>query len=420
MRRLLPLLGALVSGLALTPGALANHPARPRSAHSSLQAALNQDMARIGGASGALVVDLTTGQTLFSDQAGTGRLPASVEKIYTTSTVLLRFGPSATLTTSVLEGKGWLGKNRVWHGSLYIRGGGDPTFGSADFIRSNYGGAGANVQSLAAGVRRFGIRGVVGQVLGDESYFDSLRGTSASDFQFDPDMEGALSALAFDRGLSGSSDVHHPALYAAQQLISALPAAGVKASAHAGAGTTPDGAQPVAAVPSPPISQLIAMTNTPSDNFFAEMLIKGLGARFGAGGSTAAGAGVVTALLSRRFGIHPKVVDGSGLSYADSTSPSQVLSVLAKLRFNHSFWSSLAVGGETGTLSDEMKGTPAQGNCRGKTGTLSSVANLAGYCHARDGHTVAFAVLANSVSDPTYVHSVEANQFAVALADYDG
>jgi D-alanyl-D-alanine carboxypeptidase/D-alanyl-D-alanine-endopeptidase (penicillin-binding protein 4) len=377
-------------------------------------------MANIGGTSSALVIDLTTGRTLFSDQADTGRLPASVEKIYTTSTVLLRFGPSATFTTGVLEGKGWLGNKGVWHGTLYIRGGGDPTFGSAGFIQSTYGGAGASIQALAAGVRRFGIHGVVGRILGDESYFDSLRGTSESSFQFDPYMEGALSALAFDRGLSGSSYVYHPALYAAQQLIAALPAAGVKVSAQAGSGVTPGGAQPVAAVQSPPISRLIAMTNTPSDNFFAEMLLKGLGARFGAGGSTAAGAGVVTALLSRRFGIHPKLVDGSGLSYADATSPRQVVTVLTKLRFNHSFWSSLAVGGETGTLSDEMNGTPAQGNCRGKTGTLSSVANLVGYCHARDGHTLAFAVLANSVSDTAYTHSVEGNRFAATLAGYDG
>jgi len=332
MRRLLPALGALLAVLSASPGAQAQHRARPRSAQSTLQASLSQDMGSIGGASSALVVDLTTGQTLFSDQADTGRLPASVEKIYTTSTALLRFGPSSTLTTSVLEGKGWLGKQGIWHGTLYIRGGGDPTFGSAGFIQYMYGGDGTSIQSLAAGVRRFGIHGVLGRVLGDQSYFDSLRGTSESGFQFDPYMEGALSALAFDRGLSGSSYIAHPAVYAAQQLISALPAAGVKVSAQAGSGVTPQGAQPVAAVQSPPISRLIAMTNAPSDNFFAEMLLKGLGARFGAGGSTASGAGVVIGLLSRRFGIHPKLVDGSGLSYADSTSPSQVVTVLTKLR----------------------------------------------------------------------------------------
>jgi D-alanyl-D-alanine carboxypeptidase len=67
-----------------------------------------------------------------------------------------------------------------------------------------------------------------------------------------------------------------------------------------------------------------------------------------------------------------------------------------------------------------MNGTVAQGNCRGKTGTLHDVANLAGYCRARDGHTLAFAFLINSISDATHVHSVEANRMAVALASYAG
>jgi D-alanyl-D-alanine carboxypeptidase/D-alanyl-D-alanine-endopeptidase (penicillin-binding protein 4) len=150
------------------------------------------------------------------------------------------------------------------------------------------------------------------------------------------------------------------------------------------------------------------------------MLLKGLGARFGAGGSTAAGVGVVLAVLRNRFGIHPRMADGSGLSYADSTSPAQVVRVLTSMRGNPAFWNSLAVGGESGTLSDEMRGTRAQGNCRGKTGTLRDVANLVGYCRARDGHMLVFAFLANSISDPSYVHSVEGNQMAPALANYNG
>ena len=86
---------------------------------------------------------------------------------------------------------------------------------------------------------------------------------------------------------------------------------------------------------------------------------------------------------------------------------------------NTGFVDSLAVGGETGTLAHEMNGTSAQGNCRGKTGTLHDVANLAGYCLAQDGHTLAFAFMANRIGNPDYVHRVEASM-AVALAKYDG
>jgi D-alanyl-D-alanine carboxypeptidase/D-alanyl-D-alanine-endopeptidase (penicillin-binding protein 4) len=44
-----------------------------------------------------------------------------------------------------------------------------------------------------------------------------------------------------------------------------------------------------------------------------------------------------------------------------------------------------------------MCGTPASGNCRGKTGTLPGVSALSGYCRARNGHTIAFSILMNGV-----------------------
>ncbi len=68
----------------------------------TLTRALTKGIKQAGKDTGAYVVDLTTGRTLFSDRADTGRLPASVEKLYTTSTVLLRFGPDANLLTRVL------------------------------------------------------------------------------------------------------------------------------------------------------------------------------------------------------------------------------------------------------------------------------------------------------------------------------
>ncbi len=170
---------------------------------------------------------------------------------------------------------------------------------------------------------------------------------------------------------------------------------------------------------SPPIAELIALTNTPSDNYLAETLLKDIGARLGGAGTTSAGAAVVRAELLSKFDIKPRLNDGSGLSRYDSTSPLQVVTVLQAMANNSAFVDSLAVGGETGTLQDEMNNTIGQGNCRGKTGTLHDVANLAGYCHARDGHTLAFAFLANRIGSPDYVHQVEAGM-AVTLAGYDG
>jgi D-alanyl-D-alanine carboxypeptidase len=96
-----------------------------------------------------------------------------------------------------------------------------------------------------------------------------------------------------------------------------------------------------------------------------------------------------------------------------------VVTLLRDLSGNTTFVNSLAIAGETGTLTDEMRGTRAQGNCEGKTGTLTDVASLVGYCTARDGHSLAFAFLLNRLSNPDTGHAVEA-KMAVALANYTG
>ena len=164
------------------------------------------------------------------------------------------------------------------------------------------------------------------------------------------------------------------------------------------AGRTPAGATTLATVSSPPISTLIKLTNTPSDNFFAETLLKDLGARVGAGGTTPDGAAVVRATIARRFDLRPRLVDGSGLSYVDRTSPAQVVSLLSQQRHDVPFRDSLAVLGRTGTLLYEDAGTYAAGRCRGKTGTLTGVTALSGYCTARSGNVYTFSILMNGVN----------------------
>jgi serine-type D-Ala-D-Ala carboxypeptidase/endopeptidase (penicillin-binding protein 4) len=409
-------IGALLAGAPAAAGAAPGGPVR------SLSRSLNGAIGPARRTSGAYVVDLSTGRTLFSSAAGTGRYPASVEKLYTTSTALLRFGRDARLSTSVL-GVGSFDAAGAWHGTLYLKGGGDPTFGSRSFDRFAYG-TGATIQQLVGNlIRATGITSIDGAIVGDESHFDSLRGTAPYGFQASTDVEGLLSALSYDRGLAneqGTAFQSRPALFAAQQFASALSAAGVKVSSGTRiySSPTPAGAQVLASVHSPRMLTLIRLTNTPSDNFFAEMLLKGIGASFGSAGTTAAGAAVVRSQMATSFKIDPKLDDGSGLSRADLTSPRQVVTLLRAMASNADFTSSLAVAGETGTLTYGLQGTAAQGRCRGKTGTLTNVANLVGYCTARNGHTLAFAFLMNSV-DPTTGHALE-DRMAVNLAKYDG
>ena len=244
--------------------------------------------------------------------------------------------------------------------------------------------------------------------MADETMFDSDRGTPATGNRPSIDVEGELSALSFNRGWANSIGTvyfKHPAVNAGQQLVTALKAAGIRVPRHikVTAGRTPQSATTMAGVHSPTMAALVSLTNTPSDNFFAETLVKDLGARFGTGGTTAAGAAVVRAQIASSLNIRPRLNDGSGLSRSDLTTPVQVVTLLENMASNSVFTSSLAVAGETGTLEHEMRGTMAQGRCRGKTGTLHDVSNVVGYCQAEDGHTLAYALMMNGIV-PDYAH----------------
>jgi D-alanyl-D-alanine carboxypeptidase/D-alanyl-D-alanine-endopeptidase (penicillin-binding protein 4) len=370
----------------------------------TLQAKLTHEMRRAGTFSGVYVRDLDSGRTLFESKPDVARVPASVEKLYTTSAALLRFGPDATLKTTIAGG-GFMDPDGVWRGNLYIHGGGDPTLDRED------------LQTLAADLAATGIIRVDGSVLGDETRFDALRGSYDSGGAYDRDMGGVLSALTLARGFAKDGQ---PAAQAAGQLAKVLRGEGIRVEGRSGVGTRPADATELAAVDSPPMRDLIRMTNVPSDNFIAETLVKGLGAQFGGAGTTAAGVAVVRSTLVS-FGVHPRIVDGSGLSRADRTTPREVVRLLETMHHQEiagSFEASLAVAGRTGTIRKRMRGTPAQDRCKAKTGTLIGVSSLAGVCTAVGGHTIAFAMLMNRAG-VSRAHSVQ-DRIATAIARYDG
>jgi serine-type D-Ala-D-Ala carboxypeptidase/endopeptidase (penicillin-binding protein 4) len=420
-RQVARLAGAIA--LLAAPAAAYGQTPQQKSPQQNLTNALNGAVNAAGSSTGVYVVDLNTGATLYRYKAGTPRLPASVEKLYTTSTALMLLGPNATLTTRVL-GVGYLDGSGTWHGTLYLKGGGDPTFGSAAFDRSNYG-TGATIQRLVANLRASGIKALQGRIVGDGSYFDPRRGTPATAFAPSIEVEGVLDGLSFDRGwLTSDGTVYQarPTLYAAQRFAAALSNAGVHLPARlsTSTGSAPAQATQLAVVDSPSLARLIQLTNAPSDNYFAETLLKDLGARFGGSGTTAAGAGVVRSEVASAFGISPRLNDGSGLSYFDRTSPIHVVTLLQHMASTGAFVNSLSVAGETGTLQMVDSNTIARGRCRGKTGTLAAVANTVGYCHARDGHTLAFAFLVTNNSATDYVHGVVEGNVMNALARYNG
>jgi serine-type D-Ala-D-Ala carboxypeptidase/endopeptidase (penicillin-binding protein 4) len=398
--RLRPAVAALAAlcGLAAAPAAA---PAQGLDA-ATLRDRLTREAARAGTFSGAYARDLGSGTDIVAVREDLPRIPASVEKLFVTATALLRYGPAEELQTRVFAGAP-VDAAGTLAGDLWLVGGGDPALDEADLAR------------LASAVHAGGIRRVTGGVVGDESRFDGLRGGPRTAFRPDGDIGGRLGALVLRRGFQTN-----PAVFAAQRFAARLRALGVRVSGKTRTGVTPPEASEIAVDGSVPIGDLVRRTNVPSDNYLAEMLLKSLGAAYAGAGTTAAGGAVVRDTLDD-FGVRPRIVDGSGLSRANRTTPRQVVRLLERMDGQDiaATWrSSLAVAGRTGTVRRRMRGTAAQGRCRVKTGTIRGVSNLAGVCTTTGGRNVAFAWLMNGVN--TFGARRIQDRMTAALARYAG
>ena len=345
---------------------------------------------------------------------------ASNMKLFTTAAALARLGPEYRIPTKLLT-DGWIGLDGVLHGSLYLRGGGDPALGAPAFYNRFLGGLGTNLFALKAQVRAAGITGVTGRLYADDTVFDRLRGVADSGYGTSSYI-GPLSGLAFNAGYSdsrGTAFASDPARTAAAKLVRSLQLAGVDVRARVALRPTPAGAQLLATVRSPTIERLAEATNVPSNNFYAEMLIKLLGAQFGGAGTTGAGAAVVER-FARSLGTNVHAIDGSGLTRGNRARPSDVVRLLDSMHGNEvadEFIQGLALTGQEGTVADRTDGTAAAGRCRTKTGTLTGVSALSGYCFNRSGRVMIFSILMSGVQDLGLAH-YEQDRIAAMIASY--
>jgi D-alanyl-D-alanine carboxypeptidase/D-alanyl-D-alanine-endopeptidase (penicillin-binding protein 4) len=157
----------------------------------------------------------------------------------------------------------------------------------------------------------------------------------------------------------------------------------------------------VATMMSPPLAEILPALEKPSQNQLAEALLKTLGLVRAGAGTADSGRRVVERQLlewgadSAGFAVR----DGSGLSRHNYLTPETIVRVLEAMRSHSSFsvfYSALPVAGVEGTLRSRMRGTPAAGNVRAKTGTIDKVRALSGYVTTVDGRLVIFSFLANN------------------------
>jgi D-alanyl-D-alanine carboxypeptidase/D-alanyl-D-alanine-endopeptidase (penicillin-binding protein 4) len=359
-------------------------------------------------ATGAVAIDLLTGQTVFAEHPDTPLAPASNEKLAVTYTALQELGPSYRFRTDVL-GTGHR-EGPVWHGNLVLKGFGDPTLTSQGLAK------------LAVLLKAQGIRRVTGRVLGDESWFDALRTAAGWKPSFYVLESAPLSALVVDRDWYDKHYATRPAVAAAGRFKQVLAANGVVVDGPVGQGVASANGVPLAEVLSQPLRTILRFMDRDSDNFTAEMLLKEIAAETHPGtagdGTTAAGAAVVQRDLAAAgvplAGV--RIVDGSGLSSSDRLTAGALGALLVLAWRDPAMrpvvWAALPVAGENGTLDDRMEKRPARGVVRAKTGTTDLASALSGYAGTR----FAFAVIQNGQPVSWTWARTAQDRFATVLA----
>jgi len=161
-------------------------------------------------------------------------------------------------------------------------------------------------------------------------------------------------------------------------------------------------ASPLAETTSRPFREWLVPILGPSQNLFAEMLLKQLG-KWGKGeGSWRAGLEVERRFLidsvridSTQFSLR----DGSGLSHTNVMSPEAFARLLLWLRHHPRFApfeQALPVSGRSGTIRTRMVGTAVEGRVKAKTGSIFRVNALSGYVQLPDGRTRIFSIQTNN------------------------
>ncbi|MDF1506242.1 D-alanyl-D-alanine carboxypeptidase/D-alanyl-D-alanine-endopeptidase, partial [Roseisolibacter sp. H3M3-2] len=171
-----------------------------------------------------------------------------------------------------------------------------------------------------------------------------------------------------------------------------------------------------------PLRDVLPVFEKPSQNQIGEILLKTMGLARAGVGSADSGRRVMGRQLEL-WGVVPErdavIRDGSGLSRHDYVTPRALVRVLDAMRRDPNFrlfYDALPVGGVDGTIGARMRGTPAAGNVRAKTGTLDKARALSGYVTTADGELLLFSFLCNNYTVPTRQVDRVADAMASRLA----
>jgi D-alanyl-D-alanine carboxypeptidase/D-alanyl-D-alanine-endopeptidase (penicillin-binding protein 4) len=426
---------------------------------------------------GISVIDVTTGEEIYSKNPDNKFNPASNAKIITAACALKILGPDFEFVTS-LHGRV---DGAVVRGPVYLKGHADPTLSTED------------LWIMARALTAAGVRRVEGGVVVDDTYFDEENLPFAFEQQPNEDAgfrapvgavslnhnvlqitispgrqamsparvflepsgyavltndsvtvsEGShnpkISSTTYEnrtkirvwgnvpvgsRPATYTRRIDNPSLLSGHGLKSVLEASGITVGGGVQVGPMPSGVPMLAEHLSQPLSVILYEAGKHSNNFVTETVLKTLGAEAAAGKGPGTWNGAIGAAkeLLTAWGLDPKTYvyrNGSGLFDANRFSPRHFTKVLRAAyidgRVRPEFLSQLAVGGVDGTLRSRYKDEKIKSLVRAKTGTLADVSTLSGYVFDASGQRpVAFSILVNDA--PGYVSASRAYQEKIVTA----
>lgn len=327
----------------------------------------------------------------FGHHATAFTAPASNEKIFTTATLLQLVGPTFQYATTV-AGTTPLTSHTL-HGDLVVVGSGDPTLSRGALL------------AMAKTLHQKGLHHVTGHLIVDDTRYSQKTIVAGWKSKFVPEETGTVDAFTVDHNVwhGGTSYFHHPTLDNARLFRTQLKHRHISVGKRIEIHKAPPTLHPLVTHHSAQLSSIVHATLTDSINFDAEMMFREAGAQLTGHGSPKTGLEAERSVAKRLGNLPLGVVhDGSGLSYADRSSPEILRQWLVRLRttpYYSSLYDGLPVSCRTGTLRYRMCGPNLAGLVHAKTGTLTRVSDLSGYVTSVSGQPVSFSFLASGVSN---------------------
>ena len=346
----------------------------PQSAVHSIDRLLEADMFQTSQV-GLMVYDLTADSVIYRHNERQMMRPASTMKLLTAIAAIDRLGGSYQTKTELC----YTGRiaDRTLEGDIYCVGGMDPLFNADD------------MSAFVESIRKMGVDTIRGHLYADKSMKDyDLLGEG---WCWDDDNP-VLTPLIY-----GRKDQFM------ERFERELRKSGLVVQAFSSTAVKPDTAFCICARYHT-IDQILMRMMKESDNLYAESLFYQLAASGGARPASARHARQYIRRLIDKVGLHGqryRIADGSGLSlYNYVTAELEVRLLRYAYRYQNIYihlLPSLPKAGVDGTLEKRMHGTFTKDNVKAKTGTLTGVISLAGYCTAANGHQLCFAILNQGV-----------------------